>query len=100
MKADSTVEQRPVTTGQSVDESTVITKGLTPGETVVTEGQLRLEPGTRVTRADPKTGEAPANGAAGGRGRGGRGQGGSGSGSGQRNGTTPAPGAASANGSR
>jgi multidrug efflux system membrane fusion protein len=101
MKSDSTVEQRPVTTGQSVDEATVITKGLTPGETVVTEGQLRLEPGTRVTRADPKTGEAPANPGNGGRGRGGRGQGGTGQGgNGQRNGTTPAPGAASANGSR
>ena len=29
----------------------VIKKGLKPGETVVTEGQLRLEPGTRDPRA-------------------------------------------------
>jgi multidrug efflux system membrane fusion protein len=63
----------------------VITNGLTPGETVVTEGQLRLEPGTRVTRADPNTGEAaPGNG---GRGRGGR-AGGGGANRGGGNGTT------------
>ena len=73
MKADSTVEQRAVTTGDSVDQDVVITKGLQPGESIVTEGQLRLEPGTRIQRADPKTGEAaPAGGRAG---RGGRGQG-------------------------
>ena len=48
-KPDSTVEQRPVTTGQAVGEDVVITTGLQPGETVVTEGQLRLEPGTRVS---------------------------------------------------
>jgi multidrug efflux system membrane fusion protein len=85
VKADSTVEQRPVTTGAAVDQDTVIQTGLTVGETVVTEGQLRLDAGTRVTRADPKTGEAPA---AGGRGRGGRGTGTAGQG---RNGTLPAP---------
>ena len=69
VKADQTVEQRPVTTGATADQDIVITKGLKPGETVVTEGQLRLEPGVRVTPADPRTGEA----APGGRGRGGRG---------------------------
>ena len=49
VKPDSTVEQRPITPGQRVDDDTVVQKGLTPGETVVTEGQLRLEPGARVT---------------------------------------------------
>jgi multidrug efflux system membrane fusion protein len=91
MKPDSTVEQRPITAGTAAGDDVVITAGLTPGETVVTEGQLRLEPGTRVTRADPKTGEAsPTPG--GGRGRGGRpGGGGGGAGTGQgRNGTAPA----------
>ena len=74
VKNDSTVEQRPIKTGQTVDQDVVITAGLQPGDTVVTEGQLRLEPGTRIQRADPKTGEAaPANGrgARGGRGNGG-----------------------------
>jgi multidrug efflux system membrane fusion protein len=47
-----TAEQRPVTVGQRVGEDIVVQKGLTPGETVVTEGQLRLEQGTRVQLAD------------------------------------------------
>lgn len=49
VKPDSTVEQRAVTTGQSVAQDIVVQKGLTPGETVVIEGQLRLEPGVKVT---------------------------------------------------
>jgi multidrug efflux system membrane fusion protein len=73
VKPDSTVEQRPVTPGQRVDQDLVIDKGLKPGEVVVTEGQLRLEQGTRVTT---DTGAAPGAG----RGRGGRGRGQGGSG--------------------
>jgi multidrug efflux system membrane fusion protein len=49
VKADSTVEQRPVTPGQRVADDVVIDNGLKVGETVVTEGQLRLEPGSAVT---------------------------------------------------
>jgi multidrug efflux system membrane fusion protein len=90
VREDQTVEQRPVTIGQTAADDVVITNGLTPGETVVTEGQLRLEPGTRVTRADPNTGEAaPGNG---GRGRGGRAGGGGanrGAGTGARSGDNP-----------
>jgi multidrug efflux system membrane fusion protein len=74
VSSDSTVEQRPITTGQRFNEDVVIAKGLEPGETIVTEGQLRLEPGTRVQIADPRTGEAPAN-QDGRGGRGGRGNG-------------------------
>lgn len=48
VKADRTVEARPVTTGPRVDQDLVIEKGLEEGETVVTEGQLRLAPGSRV----------------------------------------------------
>ena len=60
------VDQQAVTVGQRVGEDVVVEKGLQVGQTVVTEGQLRLEAGTRI-----QTG-----GAAGGRGnRGGRGQG-------------------------
>jgi len=65
VKPDSTVEQRPIVTAQRVDQDQVVEKGLAPGETVVTEGQLRLEAGTRVT-----TDSGPG---AGGRGRGRRG---------------------------
>jgi membrane fusion protein, multidrug efflux system len=75
VKPDSSVEQRTVTTGISVGEDVVINQGLTPGETVVTEGQLRLEPGSRVQAADPRTGAAGPTGGRGGRG-GGRGRGG------------------------
>lgn len=49
VKEDSTVEQRPIVTAQRVDQDIVIERGLRPGEVVVTEGHLRLEPGSRVT---------------------------------------------------
>ncbi len=52
VKPDGTVESRPVTAGMSVGDDTVIENGLAPGETVVTEGQLRLVPGARVQVKD------------------------------------------------
>ncbi|HSB10962.1 MAG TPA: efflux RND transporter periplasmic adaptor subunit [Blastocatellia bacterium] len=42
---DLTVESRSVVAGRSLDSETVIEKGLSPGERVVTDGQLRLVPG-------------------------------------------------------
>jgi membrane fusion protein, multidrug efflux system len=48
VKPDMTVESRAVTPGLVVGDSVVIDKGLAAGETVVTEGQLRLVPGTKV----------------------------------------------------
>jgi multidrug efflux system membrane fusion protein len=48
VKPDQTVESRAVTPGLVVGDSVVIDKGLAAGETVVTEGQLRLVPGTKV----------------------------------------------------
>jgi multidrug efflux system membrane fusion protein len=48
VKDDRSVELRPVTTGLRVDQDMVIDKGVQAGETVVTEGQLRLAPGSRV----------------------------------------------------
>ena len=48
VKADSTVEARPVTAGRTVDRDVVIEKGLAEGETVVTSGQLRLIQGSRI----------------------------------------------------
>ena len=41
-----------MTTGERLDQDVVIQSGLQPGETVVTEGQLRLEPGSRVSRRE------------------------------------------------
>ena len=48
VKSDNTVESRLVVVGRTVEGETVIQKGLQPGETVVTDGQLRLVPGSKV----------------------------------------------------
>ena len=44
VKPDRTVDARPVTTGQRVDQDLVIQSGIQAGDVVVTEGQLRLAP--------------------------------------------------------
>ncbi len=49
IKPDETVELRDVKVARTEGDDTVIASGLTPGEKVVTVGQLRLAPGTRVT---------------------------------------------------
>jgi multidrug efflux system membrane fusion protein len=76
VKRDSTVEQRAITVARRLGEIVVIGKGLTPGETIVTEGQLRLEEGTRIQATDSAGRATGGTGGRGGRGRGGRGQGG------------------------
>jgi len=48
VKADSTVEMRRVETAASEAGVTAIAKGLNSGETVVTDGQLRLLPGMKA----------------------------------------------------
>jgi multidrug efflux system membrane fusion protein len=48
VKPDRTVELRPVETGRSANGLTAIRSGVKAGETVVTDGQLRLVPGARV----------------------------------------------------
>ena len=52
VKQDRTVEMRPVSTGARVDQDMVVDRGLQLGEMVVTEGQLRLAPGSRVAVRD------------------------------------------------
>ncbi len=59
-KADSTVEMRPVTTGATADRMTIIEKGLSVGEKVVTGGHLRLIPGSKYELAGTETNAAPA----------------------------------------
>lgn len=49
VKPDQTVEERPVKIGISYSGETVIESGLQAGETVVTDGQLRLVPGVKVS---------------------------------------------------
>jgi membrane fusion protein, multidrug efflux system len=53
VKEDQTVEARPVTVGPRVAQEMVIEKGMAAGETVVTEGQLRLQPGSHIQTRDP-----------------------------------------------
>jgi len=48
LNADSTVTPRTVSVVRSADEMTVLAGGLKDGESVVTDGQLRLSPGARV----------------------------------------------------
>ena len=45
---DLTVQPRLLELGRRLATETIITKGLAPGERVVTDGQLRLVPGSRV----------------------------------------------------
>ena len=49
VKADNTVEYRPVAVERTSSLETVIKSGLKPGETVVTDGHLRLVAGSRVS---------------------------------------------------
>ena len=48
VKPDMTVEARAVLTGRTIERDVVIEKGLSEGESVVTTGQLRLVPGSRI----------------------------------------------------
>jgi multidrug efflux system membrane fusion protein len=49
VKADQTAELRPVTVARAAGDRFVIASGLKPGETVVTDGHLRLVAGSRVS---------------------------------------------------
>jgi membrane fusion protein (multidrug efflux system) len=58
VKADNTVEIRPVKPGVTIGTQWVIDEGLKPGERVVVEGIMKVRPGSKV---DPKPfAEAPA----------------------------------------
>ena len=54
---DRSVSVVPVKTGPRIDQDMVIDEGLKGGETVVTEGQLRLQPGSKVQIRDQQTGD-------------------------------------------
>jgi len=58
IKPDNTVEMRPVETGQNDRGQVLVTKGLNPGERVVVDGQLRLQPGSQVQATEDKTAAA------------------------------------------
>lgn len=48
VSSNMTVDARQVTTGQSAEDKVEIQQGLSAGETVVTDGQVSLVPGTKV----------------------------------------------------
>lgn len=48
VKNDNSVDMRPVTVTTQIEQESVISRGVSPGETVVTDGQLRLTPKSRV----------------------------------------------------
>ena len=54
VKSDQTVDLRDVKVERSEGNVSVIAQGLKPGDVVVTVGQLRLAPGTKVTVAEAK----------------------------------------------
>ncbi len=53
VKPDQTVELRDVKVTRTEGDDAVLASGLSPGETVVTVGQLRLAPGMRVAAGKP-----------------------------------------------
>ena len=74
IKPDRTAELRPVTVERQQGEQMVIAQGLAAGEEVVTDGQLRLTPGARVSTGRGETGpgrqgQGSGDGAAGRRGK-------------------------------
>jgi len=48
VKPDQTVDLRTVTVARTSGNETIIKEGVKPGETVITDGQLRLVPGSRI----------------------------------------------------
>ena len=58
VKADTTVEARPITVSRTWGDYAVISAGgVRPGETVVTDGQLRLSPGAKAQIRSPAAGK-------------------------------------------
>jgi len=49
LKADKTVEMRPVTIARTHGDESIVGTGIKAGETIVVDGQLRLVPGSRVS---------------------------------------------------
>ena len=61
VKPDSTVEMRLVTILRSAGGETALSQGVSEGETVVTDGHLRLAPGSRIEVKAPKKVEGLKN---------------------------------------
>ena len=61
VRSDKRVEPRAIVPGRSIEGETVIEKGLQPGETIVLDGQARLQPGAAVEIKSSSSVKAPAN---------------------------------------
>jgi len=72
IKEDNTADFRAITVERTHDNDAVVTKGLSAGETVVIDGQLRVVPGGPV---EIKTLDGAAGGGAAGKGKGGKAKG-------------------------
>ena len=61
VKPDQSVEMRPVTVARVRGAESVVASGVTPGDTVVTDGHLRLVPGSRISvkATGPASASAP-----------------------------------------
>jgi len=59
LKPDTTVDLRKVTVSRSWQDLSVVAAGLEPGETVVTDGQVRLSPGAKAAIRMPGGAGAP-----------------------------------------
>jgi len=59
VKPDQTVEFRPVQVGRVVGTESIVASGLSAGEMVVTDGHLRLVPGSRIARKESLTRVSP-----------------------------------------
>jgi multidrug efflux system membrane fusion protein len=64
VKPDATVELRPVQVGEMTDHIAVVEKGLDVGDRVVTAGQYRLQPGSRVQIREASASDRPTHPAA------------------------------------
>jgi multidrug efflux system membrane fusion protein len=60
VKPDQTVELREVKVARTAGDNTLLSSGLNAGDTVVTDGQLRLLPGMKVESPSPKGAAATA----------------------------------------
>jgi multidrug efflux system membrane fusion protein len=61
---DRTVQDRPVTVSLTQGDTTVIASGLNPGDVVVTDGQDKLQPGSKIEPRNnaPPSGQGAAKG--------------------------------------
>ncbi len=55
VKPDNTVESRPIETGATTGDRTIVTSGVNDGERVVTDGQYKLQTNAPVSITAPRT---------------------------------------------